>query len=118
MRISDWSSDVCSSDLFDLDPLFGQCRRCAHCMTHHHTDRDHRDIATLALHRSLPERHDMIAIGHFSLLAAAAGGQQEEDRILLADAGLQARQSVVSGKSGSVRVDLGGLRIIKKKNKY
>src|SRR3546814_1617897 len=67
MRISDWSSDVCSSDLpvlrtearisslssgksvridnFDLDPLFGQCRRCAHCMTHHHTDRDHRDIA-------------------------------------------------------------------------
>src|SRR3546814_2260226 len=47
-------------------------------MTHHHTDRDHRDIATLALHRSLAERHDMIAIGHFSLLAAAAGGQQEE----------------------------------------
>src|SRR3546814_4812486 len=60
MRISDWSSDVCSSDLdqlliereerhridnFDLDPLFGQCRRCAHCMTRHHTDRDHRDIA-------------------------------------------------------------------------
>src|SRR3546814_3404582 len=69
MRISDWSSDVCSSDL-------------------HHTDRDHRDIATLALHRSLAERHDMIAIGHFSLLAAAAGGQQEEDRIILADASL------------------------------
>src|SRR3546814_11169649 len=57
-------------------------------MTHHHTDRDHRDIATLALHRSLAERHDMIAIGHFSLLAAAAGGQQEEDRIILTDAGL------------------------------
>src|SRR3546814_19794435 len=86
MRISDWSADVCSSDL--LDPLFGQCRRCAHCMTHHHTDRDHRDIATLALHRSLAARHDMIAIGHFSLLAPAAGGQQAEDRILLADAGL------------------------------
>src|SRR3546814_15587585 len=100
MRISDWSSDVCSSDLlliereerhridnFDLDPLFGQCRRCAHCMTPHQTDRDHRDIATLALHRSLPERIDMIAIGPFSLLAAAAGGPREQDRITIAAAG-------------------------------
>src|SRR3546814_5731890 len=74
--------------------LFGQCRRCAHCMTDHHTDRDHRDIATLALHRSLAERHDMIAIGHFSLLAAAAGGQQEEDRIILTDAGLHQTHGV------------------------
>src|SRR3546814_18061305 len=84
MRISDWSSDVCSSDL--LDPLFGQCRRCAHCMTHHLTVRDQRDIATIALHRSLAERHDMIAIGQFSLPAAPAGGQQEEERTILNDA--------------------------------
>src|SRR3546814_12936733 len=34
MRISDWSSDVCSSDLHGLNPLFqlsdSQCRLCSH----------------------------------------------------------------------------------------
>src|SRR3546814_14578348 len=67
MRISDWSSDVCSSDLhLDVDRQFH---------AGHHQSAAHRHLGTLP-----------------------------------AD-----RKSVVLGKSVSVRVDLGGRRIIKKK---
>src|SRR3546814_1344497 len=33
LRISDWSSDVCSSDLHDLLPILG-CRTCAKLLAH------------------------------------------------------------------------------------
>src|SRR3546814_20310472 len=70
MRISDWSSDVCSSDL----PFFvGPVRR---------------------VRGALPHPTCQPAVGW------CAGD----------------RKSVVEGKSVSVRVDLGGRRIIKKKN--
>src|SRR3546814_13192675 len=83
MRISDWSSDVCSSDL-------GACQGLAPA------------LLTLGTE------------GGGSLMAAAtsdAPAVADRDPEDLAD-----RRSVVSGKSGSVRVDLGGRRIIKKKN--
>src|SRR3546814_9935309 len=68
MRISDWSSDVCSSDL-----------TCCSCW-----DRNSADgLATPRRPRSVMANTD--------------------------------RKSVVLGKSVSVRVDLGGRRIIKKK---
>src|SRR3546814_18895967 len=53
-------------------------------------------------------------------IGAMGGGlQQLDDFALKADAALagQDRKSVVSGKSVSVSVDLGGSRIMKKKNK-
>src|SRR3546814_12161783 len=78
MRISDWSSDVCSSDL--------QVRE----------ERLDQDL----LAREVVEQ---AALGD-------AGGVG--DRL---DRGAADRKSVVSGKSVSVRVDLGGRRIIKKK---
>src|SRR3546814_14361213 len=68
MRISDWSSDVCSSDLATPGPVSSLHRR-----------RCHRP---------------------------ASDGQRAD---ACAD-----RKSVVKGKSVSVRVDLGGRRIIKK----
>src|SRR3546814_11837412 len=104
MRISDWSSDVCSSDLVGdrhrLDAsfisqwaeacaaplhklLFGRC-----CLWHEH------DIDAEAWHPAM-ERSKRLA---------------EEVAMRLTD-----RKSVVQGKSVSVRVDLGGRRIIKKK---
>src|SRR3546814_15422334 len=84
MRISDWSSDVCSSDLFnaELYGLLGQ-RRLA------------REGGRLS---GLPDRLPSI---HLTALFPHATKQD--------------RKSVVSGKSVSVRVDLGGRRIIKKK---
>src|SRR3546814_17705206 len=79
MRISDWSSDVCSSDL----PGAG------------------------AAAAGDGERQAAVAPGP-RLRASAGLGHRRSG-----DAG--DRKSVVSGKSVSVRVDLGGRRIIKKK---
>src|SRR3546814_13279539 len=73
-RISDWSSDVCSSDL-----------------------RRRRRLSRGAD----PFRNQLSRLSHH---AAARGGLSR-----------QARKSVVQGKSVSVRVDLGGHRLIKKK---
>src|SRR3546814_15709102 len=78
MRISDWSSDVCSSDLaLTLRPAM---------LTMHRARR-----------RAVPERKNY---------ARAFMIFPSEDR-----------KSVVKGKSVSVRVDLGGRRIIKKHRK-
>src|SRR3546814_17104400 len=73
MRISDWSSDVCSSDLdgrFEVDQFDDEYAR-------------------------------------YVILS-------EPDGTHLASARLLDRQSVVAGKSVSVRVALGGRRLIKK----
>src|SRR3546814_19886618 len=93
MRISDWSSDVCSSDLRN------RCRRSPA-----------RSGAATEIRPDLQSR--------LCGLALALSGESrthpahQRDRHQAAD-----RKSVVSGKSVSVRVDLGGRRIIKKKKK-
>src|SRR3546814_1628577 len=71
MRISDWSSDVCSSDLYNEEEALGK------------------------------------SFAHF---VGADGFEQTTAMLNRKD-----RKSVVLGKSVSVRVDLGGRRIIKKK---
>src|SRR3546814_10935594 len=93
MRISDWSSDVCSSDLQEEDAEL-------------------REIVLA----------DELAAGVLLADGAEGGrrGEQADDAVLLDDAPEGAgvgrdRKSVVEGKSVSVRVDLGGGRIIKKK---
>src|SRR3546814_19314952 len=97
MRISDWSSDVCSSDL-TTQIWFTTGRR----------------------------RYVIIdAPGHKEFLKnMVTGAAQADAAILVVDAvqGLaeqtrRDRTSVVSGTSVSVRVDLGGRRIIKNKTK-
>src|SRR3546814_18307954 len=87
MRISDWSSDVCSSDLEDCPE--------GEVLEGSFTFEDGRIFQAFALG------------GNVLVLAGAATA------VVLT---LLARKSVVSGKSVSVRVDLGGRRIIKKKN--
>src|SRR3546814_11675007 len=78
MRISDWSSDVCSSDLFRAAGLDGSLYQ-----------------GFRAEGRPDP--------------------QQTSPRMGAGDGGRPDRKSVVLGKSVSVRVDLGGRRVIKKK---
>src|SRR3546814_2449720 len=93
MRISDWSSDVCSSDLAGLDPV-----------------EDERV--------ALGFRHPDIGLGvDFEIDRAALAKFVADDIAGALPAALvgEDRKSVVSGKSVSVRVDLGGRRIIKKK---
>src|SRR3546814_15485039 len=96
LRISDWSSDVCSSDLksghgqaFDqrVDPDGGR---------------------TCPLHPARPCRHSERAAGREGFLRCLRTGPRHR--------AAGDRQSVVEGKGGSVRVDLGGSRNIKNKN--
>src|SRR3546814_13161003 len=110
MRISDWSSDVCSSDLEDLARLLGA--------------RPERGVQAAVVVAQAQRRR----IG----LAAHQGGvlrrqrtRRQRDLHLLADQPLAARRvghvavvartSVVEVKSVSVRVDRGGGRNNKKK---
>src|SRR3546814_17976259 len=101
MRISDWSSDVCSSD------LLGQQLAEA-------------GVDVVQVHRSYVVNRDKVA--------EVAPLRDGDFRIRMADGSdlrgsrrfrhLLDRKSVVSGQSVSVRVDLGGRRIIKKKKKH
>src|SRR3546814_19696401 len=86
MRISDWSSDVCSSDLV----VAGDAR----------AGFDH----------ALAERERRVGI-------RTAGQERRYVGRQVGVVGLEDRKSVVWGKSVSVRVDVGGRRIIKKKSK-
>src|SRR3546814_14661652 len=91
MRISDWSSDVCSSDLVRRD--------------HHHLQ---------AVDLMEFERFGVGGAGHAGQLVVQAEVVLEGGRgqgLALSD-----RKGVVAGKSVSVRVDFGGRRISKKKN--
>src|SRR3546814_20073432 len=118
MRISDWSSDVCSSDLFIKQPRAD--RRCDIPFTGHAPAIGQR-FECRALHtvarrqicqrdppgiRQLPALWPGKRGGSAVLEAARQCGRQD-----------LARKSVVEGKRVSVRVDLGGPRIIKKKKK-
>src|SRR3546814_16800684 len=81
MRISDWSSDVCSSDLS------------VHIAAH--------SLGTIvAQHFAVKHANRVRSLALFGPFLAPPD-----------------RKSVVEGKSVSVRVDLGGRRIIKKKHK-
>src|SRR3546814_20984476 len=94
MRISDWSSDVCASDL--VGGAAGRTRGA-----------DHVDCTGIALHAWL----DAYADPAFAISGNTPGLQAlgHLGRPFVRD-----RKSVVKGKSVSVRVDLGGRRIIKK----
>src|SRR3546814_19496622 len=112
MRISDWSSDVCSSDLMRLPELSAQLP-----VVRLEDAGMARQMAEYVLHGIVQ------ASRQFSDYAALqqAGQWRQLPPIRYADwpvgiMGLGAidRKSVVKGKSVSVRVDLGGRRIIKK----
>src|SRR3546814_12957292 len=97
MRISDWSSDVCSSDLFDLGAA-----------------------ARVEIDRQRHQRHPLAGDSAVQLVDLASVRGRAAVRIKRVQPRQpvpRARKSVVSGKSVAVRVDLGGRRSIKKKTK-
>src|SRR3546814_12303117 len=108
MRISDWSSDVCSSDLragaFLLPALFDLGQRRLLWQQQY----------PAATGLCLPARHDRGLHGR-----QWHAKPEQPVRGIRAECGAHwplDRKSVVTGKSVSVRVDRGGRRIIKKKN--
>src|SRR3546814_13742262 len=114
MRISDWSSDVCSSDLIDDVPdayraagaaVVGAAMIEAVRRPRRKEGADGvADIGEVPLGRGIAD-----ADGRTARIERLADDRRD-DRPLALD-----RKSVVSGKSVSIRVDLGGRRIIKKK---
>src|SRR3546814_12460456 len=99
MRISDWSSDVCSSDLYS-----------ATAMLREKFQRREMSVEEIAETAQVIAQHSLGNIGFSGLMTAAAKfmkGVDEESFVTLD------RKSVVSGKSVAVRVALAGRRIIK-----
>src|SRR3546814_11434292 len=99
MRISDWSSDVCSSDL-------GGDQRAAR----RPLDRDGRDRAGVRAVQPAALRGEAGCSEDCVSLKARTGSPSSSTAS-------RDRKSVVKGKSVSVRVNLGGRRVIKKKKK-
>src|SRR3546814_18640255 len=103
MRISDWSSDVCSSDLAGR----GEVARGVVLVgvEAHHDTRGDPEL-------SGQERHGagilLVVADHLISL------QQGRDPLGTMPGAREDRQGVVSGTSVAVRVDLGGRRNIKK----
>src|SRR3546814_14086182 len=116
MRISDWSSYVCSSDLSDHHQRRGPDR------DDRRGGRDRRlGLYHLAAHQErLPARWRLGA-GHLSEDQRRGDGARQADQPGKRPAprrtgiGQGDRKSGVRGKSVSLRVNLGGRRIIKKK---
>src|SRR3546814_20174847 len=131
MRISDWSSDVCSSDLTDLSPsgsnpsYLGEYHAPAGaCRASQATEGRSSCLASssIACERWPRPCRRMIAAFACStggpVTIVPLGPSWETVIAALQQYGGIAgdRKTVVSGKSVSVSVDLGGRRIIKKKN--
>src|SRR3546814_13385237 len=106
MRISDWSSDVCSSDLKTPCALADDL-----------VDFRLRNAAEIARNNVVRMREAgfrvRIVRRPHDVAAARFVAQQDADAVV----DERDRKSVVEGKSVSVRVDLGCRRIIKKKKK-
>src|SRR3546814_17837599 len=96
MRISDWSSDVCSSDLGDTGSIEATADQRAFGAILHQIEAEIGPAPPPA------PRNDPFA---------RAGGVVQQDQSAHDDLD---RKSVEEGKSVTVSVDLGGRRIIKK----
>src|SRR3546814_11584712 len=115
MRISDWSSDVCSSDLGIITarqyilPPSAVVEIPAHRVRHTFFEGQRWFPAQLFLN-----------LGRLNGIAMVLAGAVSHKGDLFSigfSVGAGDRKSVVLGMSGSVRVDLGGRRSIKKKKK-
>src|SRR3546814_15216915 len=124
MRISDWSSDVCSSDLNELGIAAPEVASLRAMYERGRTLFDHQQVACTVLgfqwmsehqRRSLVrELRDEVArcADRDQLLVRARHWLYNNKLVIVHE---RDRKSVVSGKREAVRVDLGGSRIIKKK---
>src|SRR3546814_16673719 len=118
MRISDWSSDVCSSDLVmafcnaplgDADHALNACAAALSMAT----ALDRLNAEALDDARKGMAGAELLRIGvGLNTGLCVVGDMGSEQRFDYSD-----RQNVVSGKEVQVRVNLGGRRVLEKKNK-
>src|SRR3546814_15746275 len=122
MRISDWSSDVCSSDLQDAAMAgFGALAQLD--LDHPHLVDLRRVAEAFGVEATGAVARAEIAAAEFphdvAAMRAVIGAEAALAGVVIEAAGLrpQDRKSVVEGKSGSIRCDLGCGRYYKKKQK-
>src|SRR3546814_12374042 len=119
MRISDWSSDVCSSDLLYPGRRYNGSSSGAMAPNTGRSDgrsfnnsREGRNMLLTTLKHAA--KHAALGVG---LALAISGAAQAEKVLRVGNAGephsMEDRTSAVSGKSVSVRVVLGGRRALK-----
>src|SRR3546814_14475974 len=114
MRISDWSSDVCSSDLYRgaVEDAFAGLTQATSDLLGPDLSRPLTISLTSEIGlRWLMPRFHRFRVQHPDIDTAILSTYQLADL----QAGEADRKSVVQGKSVSVRVELGGRSIIKKK---
>src|SRR3546814_21139249 len=111
MRISDWSSDVCSSDLVTSQgsPLLVDETTAAEI------ELGAQDILAGGAARAYGRQQEA-ALSRSRARSARAGGYLGAGAPLPTGAGQADRKSAGQGKSVAVRVDLGGCRSLKQKN--
>src|SRR3546814_18763714 len=111
MRISDWSSDVCSSDLFER------------LLQRQENGRKRLPGSGTLAARPAVRARTPVGQGAGTAREARLDVRASQRRLARSRADRQDaqrspdRKSVVQGKSVAVRVDLGGRRIIKKKTR-
>src|SRR3546814_20555453 len=115
MRISDWSSDVCSSDLIErleavAHDAFGRAGEAVEVIAVVDVD----DVGEFGACRAGAERGDADIVRRHLLVKRFGEGQDERLGGIIDSHRRPARTRVVWGKSVSVRVDLGGRRSINK----
>src|SRR3546814_20771099 len=114
MRISDWSSDVCSSD------LPGKYRRVSSGNSRYDSPTVAKNTTAEKIavpHRRTPTKYKPVMAG-VNLMPAVNPISRTEphQRVLYTAYSTADRKSVREGRKVSDRVDLGGRSVIKKKN--
>src|SRR3546814_15841633 len=110
MRISDWSSDVCSSDLTERRAMLEEAAGIAGL----HVRRKDAEQKLRATETNLTRLGEIVADMELRANALRRQARAAEKYKRLSEE--MDRKSVEEGKSVSVRVDLGGRRFNKKKN--
>src|SRR3546814_16625118 len=133
MRISDWSSDVCSSDLHVLEIVGAVVPgRAVHLGCAGWLQRAEEFVVVVfgaVEHQMFEQVREAVQAGRLVLAADVIPDVDRDHRrlVILVDNERQTvrqpealidRKSVVWGKSVSVRVDTGGRRILKTKKQY
>src|SRR3546814_13095700 len=142
MRISDWSSDVCSSDLGKQDLLSGKYAdeidrllKLRSALVFRQIGLDNEEqlqfartlgevnplgedgVSKISLDPKVSSTADYTRGAFYWHIDGANDVVPAKATMMTAQVLSEDRKSVVKGKSVSVRVDLGGRRIIKKKKK-